>query len=464
MNTKEDPDDFFDSETAENFHNTQPFNSYVKRGVHDPTPRANWATAALAALAYAAVLGALFVALRGLWPHFPSIVRVATLLLVLTGTYAVGWYGSRIGNAQLGKLFAIFGALFYGLTLALLSKNAPSDFTTHAGWIRLAARSFPAVAPFWALGAFALAAAYRSRLLHYFAVLIVLFWLSTDSSGLDGPLAIVFCGVGEYWAWRRKSASVGALYFALCAWILLTERSLWKQGEALALVAVAVAVLLYWFGANFNNAIVRGFALLLAACALGYASFPLYWQTTLNERVIERLGEAWAVHLPAMISSLFFIAFCINTTLGGAQHSATRFAFGIAATACWTVGQAFNMHNAFGALGAVCVLLIVAAAFVMLIVWNKRLQDKYAREGRSIRRDRSIRRVTTDGANDSPEFDDVFDREARKARTAVPSMALAYAYEKFLARSAAKLGRPLTIAAIVLQYVLLAVNLIWRLR
>ena len=422
--------------------------SDANHAAYESARRGLWATAALGALGYLAIMAGVFALTRNRWDEFLPSIRCIVLVFALACTYAVSYLASRAGNPPLSKLFCIFGTLLFGVSLALLSQNAPTDLGASDWLATLIADAFPSIAGFWTVGAFILAATQRSRALHYCASLIMLYWIVTDLSGVDAQITIVFCALGEYWAWRRKSASVAAVYFTLSVWVLCTELSLWTQRESWVLVAVALSVVFYWFGANFNIAPVRGAALFIAACALGCASFPQYWSAMLSEGALERFGHIAAPRALAALCSAMFLAYCVNVTLGGVQHCMTRFVFGVFAIFVWTVGQSVSASHAFGSLGAFCVLIFVAACFFGLVALERSLRAKNDKSQTSRRVHSSTVLV------DDPEFDDPIEAEARVRQNAEPVLALALTYDAFWAYVARVASRPAVGVAVALQFAL----------
>ncbi len=428
----------------------------AKRVEYDEARRDHWAVAAIAGICYLLLFSGGYLLFRDRWNDFVVGIRAALLFVALTLTYAVSYIGSRTSNKQIAKLFAIFGTLFYGLTLAALSKHAPSNIDTHAAVGQILTRAFPAILPFWAIGAFALAAAIRSRLMHYIAALIALLWLAVDASGFDALFVVVFCAIGEYWAWRRRSASVSVLYLALCVYSICFEPSLWTRPESYAFVCVAFSVMLYWYGATFNNAIIRGTALVLASIALGYASFPQYWEHAFSDRVVERLGKPLAIYAPSLVCTAAFVAYCVNVTLGGAQHCTARFAFGVFSLVGWSIGLTFHANRSFGVAGAVCVLFVVALAFITLLYLNAKLAKK-----RQYKKSANVRNFVLP---ETDHLDDLVDAEARRTQDSAPVFALAEEYRDFVQHFLRRANTPLMFAAIALQYAFLIVNLIVQLR
>ncbi len=422
-----------------------------------------WATAAFAALAYLAVLAMAFVGIRDLWGRFPLFFKACVLVVGLAATYVVAYLGSRFGNPPTSKLFSIFGALFYGASLALLSRGAPNAFNLD-GLGRLL-DAFSAIAPFWAIGAFALAAAFQARTLHYCAAALILFWLEVDHTGLDAVFGLVFCAVGEYWAWKYGRASVAAVYFILTLWLAITEVSIWTRSETWILVVVALSVLFYWFGANFNNAPLRGLAMFMAACSLGASSFPTYWSCAIPEELKAQFGEFVSTRFPAILASLLFVAFCVNVSLGGIQRSGVRFIFGVFITAIWTAGQAIYASREFGALGTAFILGIVGAVFVALILLERSCRARLGWEsGKSKAPENVRRRRDMTIPTDDPEFDDPVESEARRLQEAGPVLALQIFYERAFDSVARAARQPLIGLAVGLQFVLLLLNTImqWR--
>ncbi|MBR4750664.1 MAG: hypothetical protein IK077_02780 [Thermoguttaceae bacterium] len=422
-----------------------------------------WATAAFAALAYLAIVAMGFVGLRGHWSVFPLFFKAGVLILGLAATYVVAYLGSRFGNPPLSKLFSIFGTLFFGTSLALLSREAPNTIDVE-GLERLG-DAFAAIAPFWAVGAFALAAAFQARTLHYCAAVLILFWLAVDHTGLDAVFALIFCAIGEYWAWKHRRASVASVYFILTLWLAITETFVWTRSETWVLVAAAFSALFYWFGANFNNAPVRGFAMFIAACSLGAASFPTYWAYAIPEELQAQFGSFASTRLPAILASALFIAFCVNVTLGGVQRSTARFIFGVAITAIWTACQAIYASQEFGAFGAVVILGIVGAIFGAMVALERSCRAKLGWEpGKPFAPEHIRQKDDRTIPKDDPEFDDPIESEARRLQDAGPVLALQIFYERAFDSVARAARQPLIGFAVALQFVLLLLNTImqWR--
>ncbi|MBQ9874751.1 MAG: hypothetical protein IJM30_09825 [Thermoguttaceae bacterium] len=434
--------------------------------------RGLWATAAIGGVAYIAVLAAVFAGLREPWAQFQPALRLVVLGMVLALTYTASLIAARLGNPPLSKLLSVFGVAFFGVALALSSKGAPNALNVDC--FGKLANSFASIAPLWAIGAFALAATFRVRTLHYCAAAVVFLWLLVDSTGRDAIVAIVFCAIGEYWAWKRKSASIAAIYFLLCVWILCTDYSIWRVKEAAALVAVALSVLTYWFGATFKSSIVRGFALLVAACALGVASFPFYWKGAFSDDFVQR-HMIGAVYIPTFACVVMFVLYCANLTLRGAQASLARFTFGIVALVVWIVARTLYAARSTGSLGVVFVLILIASFLSALVALEFHLRKRYGWSGSPTgsipvddRREEPPKKLAVKNKpmvpTDDPEFDDMFEREARAMRDAEPVLALQIAYEDGFEKLVALLRQPLIGSAVLFQFALLIANFVlkWR--
>lgn len=419
-----------------------------KRGVNAPNTerRDHWVIAAIAGLCYLLILSGGFLLYRE-YGGFGIAVRGALSIAALTLTYAAAYAGTRIGNRELSTLFAIFGTVFYGLTLAALSKDVPNVAAGELELGEIFNGASAAILPYWAIGSFALASVIRSRVIHFVATLIALLWGVNDSTGLAALFIVIFCAVGEYWAWRHKSVSVSFLYISLCVYALFFETALWTRHESYAFVAAAVSVMLYWYGASLNNVIMRAAALTLASCALGYASFPQYWERTMSPEHQALLGRTCAIYLPSILCTAAFIAYCVNVTLGGAQHCTSRFVLGVGSVVCWTFAQTFYANKTFGALGAVCVMFVVALGFIAMLYMNSRLaaETKTKRKGSKLDFD----------LPETEHLDDVFDAEARQTQNSAPVFALAEEYREFTTRFLKRAKKPIVAGAIALQYALL---------
>ena len=419
--------------------------------------RGQWATAALAAFGYFAVIAAIFIGLREVWSVWTVVAKTAVLACVLLVTYLVAFGAERAGNVSVAKLFACFATIFFGFALAALSSLAPRDPGAEGAALQLLTDACPDVAPFWALGAFALALACHARILHFVAVALILFWLVVDSTQFAALIAIVYCALGEYWAWRRKSACVATLYFSLCAFVVCVEPSLWTKKETWALVAVACSALIYWTGANFNNAPMRGIALIIATCALLVVSFPQYWEKTLDPEILEKYGKNQACWSLAGLGACAFVAYSVNLTLSGAQRCTPNFILGIAAIFVWTVAYTFVASREWRPSVAVGILLGVAAVFFGLVWVERNLRVRKSKNECSALATR--RNVADDALTDDPEFDDVIEWEARRALNAEPILEIARVYGRFIERVENALRRPCLVAAVSLQFVLLLLNL-----
>lgn len=465
----------------------------LKRNRYDSTRRDHWAGAALAGFAYVAAFGALCLLLRERWSELVFGVRASIVLFVLTGTYFVAFAFGRTENKQAAKLFAIFGVALYGLALALFSTRAPDGLSTPAEIGDLLLRAFPSILPFWSVGAFALAMALKSRALHYVCACVLLLWLVGGSPNDARVVCVLsFCAIGEFWAWRAKSASVAFIYVGLGVVTLLTGYRLFFHPEKYFLVALFASVLFYWYGASINNAIFRGIALTISACALGVASFSQYWSFVLSEDFIERFGKTASCGLPATICSIIFIALCLNMSLSGARHSSSRFIFGCASIIVWTIARTIVSCLQGETIIGVAWLIAVAVFFASLIIINSGLNRKYRdrferlqMEKASQTKEDAERRAVEEHSTffdlddlaksegqsvgtlvlpDEYKFDDFIDAEARATMRPKHVLALSVAYESLRRYLAERLERPLVFSAVSLQYACLVLNLIFRMR
>ena len=383
----------------------------AKRSASDwERTRRDWSLASLAALGYCALLVATLLALNGVWDSTPRVFHGIVLALFLGGAYAVALLPKFSANAAISNLFYTLGVLVLFLALALCSPLAPLRFVSDDFWVALA-DSAASVSGRWALGAFLLATLLNSQTLQIIATLAIIVWMGSSSSMFDPHGALLACIVGEYWAWGHSSRVAATVYAALCCWTLVSEPSLWRQPSTIAPMVVALSMLAFWYGASYKSAMCRGCALGAGGLALCAAATPVYWARTLGAKFIEAHGDAVPYALSAF-AALFFVLFCAHMIFRGANRSAPRFGLGVFLAATWTIVMAVMATRKFGVGCAALVLCGAAFCFFLLLAAEKRLANSPAIKRYAGER----KRVTTDAAEDDPEFNDPVDSETVERR------------------------------------------------
>ena len=367
--------------------------------------RRDWSVASLAALGYCALLAATLLALNGACASFPRVFHGVILAAFLGGAYAIANLPKFRANAAISQLFYTRGALVLLLALAMCSPSAPSQVVSDDFWTALA-DSAASVSGRWALGTFLLATLLNSQTLQIIAALAIIVFMGASPSVFDPHAGLLACIVGEYWAWRRSSRIVATVYAALCCWTLVSEPSLWRQPSTIAPMVIALSMLAFWYGASYKSAMCRGAALVAGGLALCAAATPIYWARTLGSKFVEAHGDAVPYALSAF-AALFFVLFCAHMIFSGANRSAPRFALGVLLAATWTIVMAVMATRKFGVGCAAFVLCGAAFCFFLLLAAEKRFANspvikRYATERK---------RLTTDAAEDDPEFNDPVDAE-----------------------------------------------------
>ena len=368
--------------------------------------RRDWSGASLAALGYCALLVATLLSLNVVWASLPRVVHAIVLSVFLAAAYAIPLHPKFRPNIAVQRLFYALGVLVLGLALALCSPEAPTRVVADDFWTALA-DSAAFVSGRWALGAVLLATLLDSRALQSVAALAVIAWMGASESIYDAHWALLACIVGEYWAWRCSSRVVATVYAALCVWTLVSEPSLWRQPSTIAPMVVALSMLAFWYGASYKSAMCRGGALVAAGVALGAAATPIYWAETLGSEFLEAHGDSIPYALSAF-GAFFFVLFCAHMILSGTNRSAPRFVLGVLLAGAWTIVLTVMATRRFGVGCAAFVLLGAALCFFLLIAAEKRLASSPV-----IKRYAAAhgRRMTTDAAEDDPEFNDPIDAE-----------------------------------------------------
>lgn len=420
------------------------------------------AIAALAGFGYVAMMAAFFLALRDRFSATSVELRATIMLALLLGTYVVASLFLRAKNMTACKLFAFFGAIFYGAVLVAISSTFPEKTEVQ----RLSAfftETLPSVLPYWALGAFAIAMAFRSAAIHYVAAALVLFTtLNNSHENFFALSALAACAFGEYWGYRRENKPIAFVYFAIGIFTLCYAYRLWLEVYAYVFIASAVSVILYWYGATVQSVFPRCVALILAACALGVASVPEYWERALCDASVERFG-AFAFRAPAILGSIVFILYCLNLVFGGAQYSSIRFVLGVVSFGCWILAQTFFANRSFGATGAAAVLFVAAVAVALLLVWNARLtkrNEELIKNGADPNDPRFVGiRSNPCLSKDARYNDDLFEAEARVANRSIHVFALAAAYQYRLDRFLNRGESYFIASAVALQIAIALLNL-----
>ena len=412
--------------------------------------RRRWAIASIVALGFYAGLGALLVFLRSCWGELTCFARTICVFGVLGANHAVALLGTIRKNKPVGELFFFVGTFLYAWALAILFYDSSAYFQDRETLNFVDAST--SIVGYWALGTFVLAFAYESRALHVVAMLAALLWLVVEPRQIGAPVALVYCALGEHWAWRRNSSGVSYAYLAtsLCVLALALVAPGLRVGAALiAPLAVLGFVVLYWFGVNFRSAPLRGLGILGVACALGVGSCNEYWTSTLN--LVDDASECFGILTSRLLSSTFgliFVFYCASVMLTGARFSVARFIFGAVALVVWIVvlssrAGVVSLGLTFVAIG---VLIFLAVEFSLRASYKARNKKPKPRRART---------TGTDALNDDSEFDDVFDAEARSLQDAPHVLAIAEFLEERRNKFFRLLGNAPVWGAVALQFVLL---------
>lgn len=404
-----------------------------------PEARLEWATTAISSVAYLASLAAVLIALSDSWRDASEAARFSGLAIILAATYGMAILFHCYSRKLPSRVFFVFGAIFFGLALVFVrAVEAPNDATVPEA-VELLSDGISSVfaidepsegaatlansrdfAGFWAIGVFLLALSLSSVVLHFLAILTCLCWWSATSLDYVPPIILIFCVLGEMWAWRSKDRMIAMLYIALGLCMLCSNPSLWEEAMAPAL-ATLFALIVFWIGATFKNAIIRGFGLALGGLGLGWMTFPQYWQTALPQ-LTSRFGFSEVVSVDSRVSTalafLFcaiFILFALNMIVSGAARSSVRLWYGIGIAVIWLfviAGMALRLHGP--RVGAFTMFI---GAFVFFVAYEveRYLERVFAENFEPNEEElKGFSTATTDGALDDPEFDDPLDREARE--------------------------------------------------
>lgn len=403
--------------------------------------RRRLATTAIAGLGVLAAACAVFAFARERWAEFNASERATIVFGSLAALYACAGIARRFGEISLSDVVFLGGAIFFGAGIVLLrEKSGDAE-----------ARLFE----FWALGVFALAATLPTRLLHYLAAFALSFWFfGTDSTRL--PAAFALCAIGEYWAWRRKSSSVAAIYFllALVAAATRADRGAWEYAPV---VAAASGLFCSWFGATFRSAVARGVGLVVGTAGLAVGSFSEYW-TAFR---VDAQDAAVSPRLMAAVCAVVFVAVACRQLVEGARRSAARFFFAVSAFLIWLVWQAASASRSFGATGTAVALAFVAFGIFGGLFLERRCRlrrEAHAGENGEKATENVGKRVetpTTDAIAADAEFDDFFDAEARAAANAPRLLAISAAFDESIERLENWARVPAVWAAIGVQFAIL---------
>ncbi len=408
--------------------------------------RRRLATTAIAALGVFAAACAVFAFARDRWAAWDASGRGAVVFGSLAALYAVAGTARRLGEAVLSNLAFLGGSALFGAGVVLLG-----EVDGFADGVE--ARSFG----FWALGVFALATSLSAKTLHYLAATALTIWIfRANSASLSAALA--FCAIGEYWAWRHKSSSVAAIYFGIGVVAVAARPGAWLSWERAIPAGAAFGLFLYWFGATFRSAIVRGIGLVVGTAALAVGSFPEFWTTVGGDaeasgaELASILGTArWE----ATICAILFVAVACGALIEGARRSALQFVFAVSAFLIWLVWQAFSASQTFGATGTAAALAGLALGIFALLFLEGRLRLRRDRSRKSGANGRVVAAPTTDAATDDEEFDDFFDAEARAAADAPRLLAISAAFAEWLEALENRLRVPGVCAALGGQFAIL---------
>lgn len=373
--------------------------------------RRAWSFAVMAALGFFAIAGACVLAFAATLPNAPFFPRVLLAVALVAAPLGIALKAQE--RAPRSRLFFAISQLFFGPALAFVATDASLTLGSAEFWNAYADALLETLGP-WTFAVLFFVCVLRTRGVCYLAAAIALVWETTSESNFASIAVLFLCAAGVFRAWRLSSRSVATLFGALCCWTFLSRPDAWSAltGTS-APMGVVLAFFLFWYGAAYKNAAMRGVGLSLGGAALAWASTPSYWIGALGDG-----ASVWISRLLLSCSTLFFIAFCGHMLLSGAHRSAWRFGLGATLATGWTCYMATRAWGTYGPLSS-CLLLGVAGLTFGLIF---KLEWFLAREGsRFSEKARRLKAPTTDAMSDSPESRDFADMELAESQDVPPS-------------------------------------------
>ena len=372
--------------------------------------RRAWSFAVMAALGYLALMSAAILAFSTALPNAASLIRVGVALAIVAAPMAIA-IASREEDPR-ARLFFVISQFFFGPALALGATDASLTLGSEKFWSAFGDALLAALGA-WTFASLFFACVLRTRGVCYLTGVLALFWETTSDSRFATMAVMFVCAAGVFRAWRLSSRSVATLFGALCFWTILSYRGAWITLTASAPTLGIVAFFLYWYGAAYKNAALRGIGLFAGGLALGWASIPAYWDAAFGE-----VAPLWASWGARCASTLLFVGFCGHMLLSGAQRSAWRFWFGVFLATSWTIYMATLAWGTRGPLTS-CLLLGVAGLTFGFIF---KAEGFLSRRGtRFSEKARHLKEPTTDALSDAPGFHDFVEAELETTRGTPPS-------------------------------------------
>ncbi|MGN0910803.1 MAG: hypothetical protein ACI4NV_05200 [Thermoguttaceae bacterium] len=415
--------------------------------------RRAWSFAVMAALGYLALTCAAILAFSAALPNAASILRAILALTIVAAPLAIATRARE--SDPRARLFFAISQLSFGPALAFGATDASLTLGSEKFWSAFGDALLAALGA-WTFAALFFACVLRTRGVCYITGALALFWETTSDSRFATIAAMFVCAAGVFRAWRLSSRSVATLFGALCFWTILSGRETWSALTASAPTLGIVAFFLYWYGAAYKNAALRGVGLFAGGIALGWASIPAYWDAAFWEDAPE-----WLPRVLQCASTLLFVGFCGHMLLSGAQRSAWRFCLGAFLATSWTIYMATLAWGTLGPLSS-CLLLGVAGLTFGLIF---KVEGFLSRRGtRFSEKARNLKAPTTDALSDALEFHDFVEAELEATRGTPPSatetacrLALADFWER-TRRKALALGAGAELVAILVGSLLYRIS------
>lgn len=407
--------------------------------------RRAWSFAVIAALGYLALTCAAILAFSATLPNASSIFRAILALAIVAAPLTIAIKARE--REPRARLFFAISQLFFGPALAFVATDASLTLGSEEFWSAFGDSFLAALEP-WTLASLFFACVLRTRGVCYLTGFLALVWETTSESRLATIATLFICAAGAFRAWRLSSRSVATLFGALCCWTILSYSGAWITLAASAPTLGIVAFFLYWYGAAYKNAALRGAGLFASGIALGWASTPTYWDAAFGAD-----GTVWGSRFLQCVSTLLFVGFCGHMLLSGAQRSAQRFCLGAFLAAGWTIYMATCAWGTRGPLSSCLFLGVAGLAFGLIF----KAEGILSRGGtRFSEKARHLKSPTTDALSDDPEFHDFVEAELEETRGTPPSatetacrLALADFWER-TRRKALALGAGAELGAILL--------------